>query len=149
MRPLRLLVDIGLGYLPLGQPSTTLSGGEAQRIKLVEELSKRGRGATLYLLDEPTTGLHGADVERLLQVLRRLVDRGHTVVVIEHHLAVIAGADHVIDLGPEAGPRGGELLFQGPPRELADRARRLERSATARWLRRHLDRAAASSKSVP
>jgi len=138
-RALDLFVEIGLGYLPLGQPSPTLSGGEAQRIKLIEELSKRNRGETLFLLDEPTTGLHGADVERLVRVLRRLVDRGHTVVVIEHHLALIAQADHVVDLGPAAGPDGGDLLYQGPPAKLAARAGRLKKSATARWLRRYLD----------
>jgi excinuclease ABC subunit A len=137
-RALDLFVEIGLGYLPLGQPSPTLSGGEAQRIKLIEELSKRNRGQTLFLLDEPTTGLHGADVERLVKVLRRLVDRGHTVVVIEHHLAVIAQADHVVDLGPGAGPEGGDLLYQGTPAQLAARAGRLKKSATGRWLRQYL-----------
>jgi excinuclease ABC subunit A len=139
-RALRLFVDIGLGYLQLGQPSPTLSGGEAQRIKLIEELAKRNRDAALFLLDEPTTGLHGADVEKLIQVLRRLVQRGHTVVLIEHHLAVMAQADHLIDLGPGAGPEGGELLYAGPPRQLAARADRLRKSATARWLRDYLDR---------
>jgi excinuclease ABC subunit A len=133
-----MFVDIGLDYLQLGQPSPTLSGGEAQRIKLIGELSKRTRGQTLFLLDEPTTGLHGADVERLLAVLRRLVTRGDTIVVIEHHLSVIAQADHVVDLGPGAGPDGGRLLFQGPPRDLAAQAKRLRESATARWLRNYL-----------
>jgi excinuclease ABC subunit A len=140
-RPLELLVEIGLDYLPLGQPSTTLSGGEAQRIKLVDELSKTARGASLYLLDGPTTGLHGADVEKLVAVLGRLVDRGDTVVLIEHHLGVIASADWILDLGPGAGPDGGRSLYQGPPQELAARAASLPESATAAWLARHLARA--------
>ncbi len=110
---------MGLGYLQVGQSATTLSGGEAQRVKLAKELSKRSTGRTLYLLDEPTTGLHFADVEQLLGVLDQLVEKGNTVVVIEHHPDVIKMADYVIDLGPEGGEAGGEIVVSGTPDEVA------------------------------
>jgi len=118
--PLQTLAEVGLGYIHLGQQATTLSGGEAQRIKLAKELSKRATGRTLYILDEPTTGLHLADVEKLLDVLNRLVDRGNSVVVIEHNLDVIKTADHIIDLGPEGGDKGGEIIATGTPEEVAN-----------------------------
>ncbi|MCI9166425.1 MAG: ATP-binding cassette domain-containing protein, partial [Oscillospiraceae bacterium] len=113
------LCDVGLGYVKVGQASTTLSGGEAQRVKLATELSKRSTGSTIYILDEPTTGLHTDDVGKLLEVLQRLVDAGNTVVVIEHNLDVIKCADHIIDLGPEGGDGGGSVVCAGAPEELA------------------------------
>ncbi len=142
-RPIRFLNQIGLGYLSLGQPSNTLSGGEAQRIKLAHELAKPSPGRTLYVLDEPTTGLHLADIERLVSGLHALVDRGNTVIVIEHNLEIIAEADCVIDLGPEGGSRGGELVYWGSPQEMVSRAR----SHTGRYLRAHLNRKRASAAS--
>ena len=131
---LQTLYDVGLGYIKLGQPATELSGGEAQRIKLARELSKRSTGRTLYLLDEPTTGLHPEDVRKLLAVLHRLVDAGNTVVVIEHNLDVIKTADWVIDLGPEGGERGGEIIAEGPPEKIAENPR----SYTGQFLRQVL-----------
>ncbi|MDR2387493.1 MAG: excinuclease ABC subunit A, partial [Deltaproteobacteria bacterium] len=129
---LLLLQEVGLGYLRLGQSSTTLSGGEAQRIKLTKELSRRDTGRTLYILDEPTTGLHFDDINRLLEVLQKLVDRGNTVVVIEHNLDVIKNADHIIDLGPEGGDGGGLILAQGPPEMVAQ----VPESFTGQFLKR-------------
>ena len=131
---LRTLSDVGLGYIHLGQSATTLSGGEAQRVKLATELARRATGRTLYILDEPTTGLHFADVERLLEVLHRLVDAGNTVVVIEHNLDVVKTADHVIDLGPEGGKAGGEVIAEGTPEEVA----KVRRSFTGQFLRQML-----------
>src|SRR5213078_3876953 len=116
---LRTLQDVGLGYIELGQSATTLSGGEAQRVKLSKELSKRGTGRTLYILDEPTTGLHFEDTRKLLDVLNKLVDQGNTVVVIEHNLDVIRSADHLIDLGPEGGDAGGRVVAAGTPEAVA------------------------------
>ncbi|HWF57223.1 MAG TPA: excinuclease ABC subunit UvrA [Candidatus Dormibacteraeota bacterium] len=131
VRKLRTLQDVGLGYIRLGQPATQLSGGEAQRVKLSTELSRRGTGSTVYILDEPTTGLHFADVEKLLTVLHRLVDAGNTVIVIEHNLDVIKTADHVIDLGPAGGDAGGEVIAVGSPDEIAE----TPSSATGEYLR--------------
>jgi excinuclease ABC subunit A len=130
-RRLQLLKDVGLDYMNLGQPSTTLSGGEAQRVKLAEELGKKQSGDTLYLLDEPTTGLHSADERKLIDVLQRLVDNGNTVVVVEHELDLVKNADHVIDLGPEGGENGGEVVAAGTPEELAH----IEDSHTGQYLR--------------
>lgn len=118
LRKIETLRDVGLGYITLGQPSTQLSGGEAQRIKLATELSKRGTGRTLYILDEPTTGLHTEDIRKLVDVLSRLADKGNTVVVIEHNLDVIKVADHIIDLGPDGGDGGGRIVATGRPEEI-------------------------------
>jgi excinuclease ABC subunit A len=130
-RKLRTLQDVGMGYIQLGQPATTLSGGEAQRVKLSRELSKRDTGRTLYILDEPTTGLHFDDVVKLLAVLNNLVDRGNTVIVIEHNLEVIKSADHIIDLGPEGGDDGGRLVAAGTPEEVA----KIKGSYTGKFLK--------------
>ena len=131
---LQTLYDVGLGYIKLGQSSTTLSGGEAQRVKLATELSKRATGRTVYILDEPTTGLHVADVHRLTDILSRLTDAGNTVIVIEHNLDVIKVADTIIDLGPEGGDEGGELVFEGTPEDCA----RCEASYTGQYLKQVL-----------
>jgi excinuclease ABC subunit A len=119
-RKLQTLYDVGLEYIQLGQSATTLSGGEAQRVKLSRELSRKNTGKTLYILDEPTTGLHFADIQKLLDVLNRLVDAGNTIVIIEHNLDVIKSADHIIDLGPEGGDRGGRVIAQGTPEEVME-----------------------------
>jgi excinuclease ABC subunit A len=131
VRILQTLYDVGLGYVRLGQPATTLSGGEAQRIKLASELGKRATGRTFYILDEPTTGLHFEDIRKLLQVLQRLVDAGNTVVVIEHNLDVVKSVDYVIDLGPEGGSGGGRIVAQGTPEEVAQ----VGESYTGKFLR--------------
>ena len=133
-RKLETLYDVGLGYIKLGQPATTLSGGEAQRVKLATELSRRSNGRTLYILDEPTTGLHFADIHKLLDVLGRLVDDGDTVLVIEHNLDVIKTADYIIDLGPEGGERGGRIVACGTPEEVAQ----VDASYTGQFLRKVL-----------
>ena len=129
------LVRVGLGYIKVGQQATTLSGGEAQRVKLSKELSKRSTGRTLYILDEPTTGLHFDDVRKLLEVLHELVDQGNTVIVIEHNLDVIKTADYILDIGPEGGDGGGELIACGSPEQVANS----KSSYTAKYLKPLLD----------
>jgi excinuclease ABC subunit A len=131
-RKLQLMKDVGLEYVKIGQPSPTLSGGEAQRVKLASELGKRSTGRTLYILDEPTTGLHFDDVHKLLNVLHRLVEGGNTLLVIEHNLDVVKTADWIVDLGPHGGDRGGEVVAVGTPEQVA----RAEDSATGAFLRR-------------
>ena len=133
-RKLQTLYDVGLGYVKIGQSSTTLSGGEAQRVKLATELARRGTGKTLYILDEPTTGLHSDDVAKLIEMLQRLCDAGNTVLVIEHNLDVIKTADHVIDLGPEGGDGGGTIVAQGTPEQVAEVAE----SYTGQFLKKML-----------
>jgi excinuclease ABC subunit A len=128
---LQTLIDVGLGYIRIGQPAPTLSGGEAQRVKLSRELSKRSTGRTIYVLDEPSVGLHAADVHRLVEVLHRLVDEGNTVIVIEHNLDIIKVADHLIDLGPEGGGRGGEIVAEGTPEQVA----KVKKSYTGQFLK--------------
>lgn len=135
-RKLQTLCDVGLGYVKLGQPATTLSGGEAQRVKLASELSKKATGKTIYVLDEPTTGLHIADVHKLIDVLQRLVDAGNTVLVIEHNLDLIKTADYIIDLGPEGGDNGGQIIAQGTPEEVC----KVEKSYTGQYLKKFLDK---------
>ena len=129
-RKLQTIVDVGLGYIKLGQPATTLSGGEAQRVKLASELHKRSNGKSFYILDEPTTGLHTHDIEKLLVVLQRLVETGNTVLVIEHNLDVIKTVDHIIDLGPEGGDKGGEIIATGTPEEVS----KVKKSYTGHYL---------------
>jgi excinuclease ABC subunit A len=135
-RMLLTLEEVGLGYVQLGQSSTTLSGGEAQRIKLAAELAKRATGKTIYILDEPSTGLHFEDIQLLLKVLQRLVDEGNTVLVIEHNLDMIKTADYIIDIGPEGGQRGGQVLFEGTPQQMVKKAQKV--SYTAKYLAQEL-----------
>jgi excinuclease ABC subunit A len=143
-RALGVLREVGLGYLRLGQPATELSGGEAQRIKLATELQRVGRGNTLYILDEPTTGLHPADVEKLVAQLNGLVGAGNTVILVEHDMRVVAQSDWVIDIGPGAGEEGGRIVAAGPPQEVM----RSKKSRTATYLARELGEAGASRKSA-
>ena len=133
-RKLEVLRDVGLSYIKLGQPSTTLSGGEAQRVKLATELSKKPTGKTIYILDEPTTGLHTADVHKLIDVLQKLTDNGNTVIVIEHNLDVIKTADYIVDLGPEGGNKGGEVVACGTPEEVV----KVKGSYTGKYLKKYL-----------
>ncbi len=133
-RKIETLNDVGLSYIRLGQPSTELSGGEAQRIKLATELSKRSTGKTIYILDEPTTGLHFADVHKLVDILHKLTEGGNTVVVIEHNLDVIKTADYIIDIGPEGGDMGGRVIAQGTPEQIAESPR----SYTGQYVKRYL-----------
>jgi excinuclease ABC subunit A len=139
---MRMLQEVGLGYIKVGQSATTLSGGEAQRVKLSKELSRRATGKTLYILDEPTTGLHFEDVRKLLEVLHRLVEQGNTVVVIEHNLDVIKTADHVIDLGPGGGVNGGRIVVTGTPEDVAA----CDASFTGQYLKPLLERSSSPAK---
>ena len=144
LKKLQVLQDVGLGYIKLGQSSTTLSGGESQRIKLASELAKRDTGKTVYILDEPTTGLHFEDIHVLLAILNRLVDRGNTVIIIEHNLDVLKSADYIIEIGPEGGKEGGQLLFAGTPEALA----KVKDSPTAPFLAEELKIAARLKKTT-
>jgi excinuclease ABC subunit A len=136
-RKLQALYDVGLGYIAIGQSSTTLSGGEAQRVKLAEQLAKRSTGKTIYILDEPTTGLHSADVAKLIEMLNRLVEAGNTVLVIEHNLDVIKTADYIIDLGPEGGEGGGTLVAKGTPEQVAENPASYTGQYLKKWLVRN------------
>ena len=131
---IQTLYDVGLGYIKLGQSATTLSGGEAQRLKLATELSKRDTGKTMYILDEPTTGLHSYDIQKLINILQRFVNGGNTVVVIEHNLDVIKTADYIIDMGPEGGDAGGTVIAQGTPEEIV----KSKQSHTGKYLKKYL-----------
>ncbi|GAA3319633.1 hypothetical protein GCM10020331_027320 [Ectobacillus funiculus] len=135
-RKLQTIADVGLDYMKLGQPATTLSGGEAQRVKLASELHRRSSGRTIYILDEPTTGLHVDDIARLLKVLQRLVENGDTVLIIEHNLDVIKAADYIIDLGPEGGDKGGQIVATGTPEQVMHE----EKSYTAKYLKKTIFR---------
>ena len=136
LRKIKTIQDVGLGYIKLGQPSTTLSGGESQRVKLATELSKRDTGKTLYILDEPTTGLHFEDIRILMNVLQKLVDKGNTVIIIEHNLDVIKLADHIIDMGPEGGRKGGQIITTGTPEEIV----KSKKGYTYKYLKTELDK---------
>jgi len=138
MNKLKLLQEVGLGYIKVGQPGTTLSGGEAQRVKLAKELARRATGRTLYVLDEPSVGLHAADVHKLIDVLQRLVDAGNSVLIIEHNLQIIKVADWIIDLGPEGGDRGGELVAEGTPEQVVG----IPASYTGAFLKSHVKKQA-------
>ena len=138
LQKIKTIQDVGLGYIKLGQPSTTLSGGESQRVKLATELSKRDTGKTLYILDEPTTGLHFEDIRILMNVLQKLVDRGNTVVIIEHNLDVIRMADYIIDMGPEGGRSGGTVITTGTPEQIAQS----HLGYTSEYLAKELERVA-------
>ena len=133
-RKIKTLQDVGLGYIALGQSSTTLSGGEAQRIKLAAELSKKNTGKTFYILDEPTTGLHFHDVKVFLEVIQKLVNKGNTVIIIEHNMDVIKSADYIIDMGPEGGEKGGQIICNGTPEEIV----KCKESLTGEYLKREL-----------
>jgi len=145
MEKLRTLMDVGLGYVKIGQPAPTLSGGEAQRVKLSKELSRRSTGKTLYVLDEPSVGLHAADVHKLIEVLQKLVDGGNTVLIIEHNLDIIKIADYIIDLGPEGGERGGYLIASGTPEEVCE----IENSFTGKFLGDYLREHHPNASPVP
>jgi len=134
LNKIQALYDVGLGYIKLGQPSTTLSGGEAQRIKLATELSRRATGKTIYILDEPTTGLHFDDVNKLVEIMRKLSDSGNTVVVIEHNLDVIKCADYIIDMGPDGGDRGGTVIAKGTPEDIV----KVKKSYTGQYLKDYI-----------